>query len=123
MSLDDDLVDWMQKQPLEIKVFPLIRLDLALHIVPRIRYLGFITRGKKGPLATTVDLYAGESKRNLIHILTVNTPPGIQVQAASSTSGDDSTTSTGRRCALPTVASPARFNRHYARSPPGCTHL
>jgi hypothetical protein len=31
----------MQKQPLEIKAFPLIRLNLALHIVPRIRYLGF----------------------------------------------------------------------------------
>jgi hypothetical protein len=64
----------MQKQPLEIKAFLLIRLDLALHIVPRIRYLGFITRGKKGPLATMVDLYACESKRNLIHILTVNKP-------------------------------------------------
>jgi hypothetical protein len=64
----------MQKQPLEIKAFPLIILDLALHIVPWIRYLGFITRGKKGPLDTMVDLYACESKRNLIHILTVNKP-------------------------------------------------
>jgi hypothetical protein len=30
--------------------------------VPRIRYLGFTTRGKKGPLTTTGDLYACESR-------------------------------------------------------------
>jgi hypothetical protein len=32
--------------------------------VPRIRYLGFTTRGKKGPLTTTGDLYACESRTN-----------------------------------------------------------
>jgi hypothetical protein len=37
----------MQKQPLEIKAFPLIRLDLALHIVPRIHYLGFTLKGRR----------------------------------------------------------------------------
>jgi hypothetical protein len=62
----------MHLQPLEIKAFPLIRLDLALHIVPRIQYLRFITRGKKGPLATMEDLSACKSKRTLIRILTVN---------------------------------------------------
>jgi hypothetical protein len=45
---------------------------LALHIVPRIRYLGFTTRGKKGPLTTTGDLSACKSKRTLIQLLTVN---------------------------------------------------
>jgi hypothetical protein len=44
-----------EKPVFKIKVFQLIRLYLALHIVPRIRY-------PKGPLATTVDLYACESK-------------------------------------------------------------
>jgi hypothetical protein len=37
----------MQKQPLEIKAFPLIKLDLALHIVPRNRYLGFTLEGRR----------------------------------------------------------------------------
>jgi hypothetical protein len=40
--------------------------------VPRIRYLGFTTRGKKGPLTTTGDLSACKSKRTLIQLLTVN---------------------------------------------------
>jgi hypothetical protein len=44
---------------------------LVLHIVPRIRYLGFTTRGKKGPLITTGDLSACKSKRTLIQLLTV----------------------------------------------------
>jgi hypothetical protein len=35
-----------------------------LHIVPRIRYLGFTTRGKKGPLTTTGDLPACKSQTN-----------------------------------------------------------
>jgi hypothetical protein len=39
----------MQKQRLEIKAFPLIRLDLVLHIVPRIRYLGFTLKGRRVP--------------------------------------------------------------------------
>jgi hypothetical protein len=47
-----------------------------LHIVPRIQYLGFTTRGKKGPLTTTGDLSACKSKRTLIQLLTVNTAPG-----------------------------------------------
>jgi hypothetical protein len=32
--------------------------------VPRIRYLGFTTRGKKGPLTTTGDLSACKSRTN-----------------------------------------------------------
>jgi hypothetical protein len=43
--------------------------------VPRIRYLGFTTRGKKGPLTTTGDLSACKSKRTLIQLLTVNSIP------------------------------------------------
>jgi hypothetical protein len=43
--------------------------------VPRIRYLGFTTRGKKGPLTTTGDLSACMSKRTLIQLLTVNNLP------------------------------------------------
>jgi hypothetical protein len=43
-----------------------------LHIVPRIWYLRFTTRGKKGPLTTTGDLSACNSKRTLIQLLTVN---------------------------------------------------
>jgi hypothetical protein len=39
----------MQKQPLEIKAFLLIRLYLALHIVPQIRYLGFTLKGTRVP--------------------------------------------------------------------------
>jgi hypothetical protein len=39
--------------------------------VPRIQYLGFTTRGKKGPLTTTRDLSACKSKRTLIQLLTV----------------------------------------------------
>jgi hypothetical protein len=31
------------------KCFPLTRLDLALHIVPRIRYLGFTLKGRRVP--------------------------------------------------------------------------
>jgi hypothetical protein len=31
------------------KCFPLIRLDLVLHIVPRIRYLGFTLKGRRVP--------------------------------------------------------------------------
>jgi hypothetical protein len=31
------------------KCFPLIRLDLMLHIVPQIRYLGFTHKGKRVP--------------------------------------------------------------------------
>jgi hypothetical protein len=31
------------------KCFPLIRLDLVLHIVPRIRYLGFTLKGGRVP--------------------------------------------------------------------------
>jgi hypothetical protein len=56
------------------KIAYLALLDwiLALHIVPRIRYLGFTTRGKKGPLTTTGDLSACKSKRTLIQLLTVN---------------------------------------------------
>jgi hypothetical protein len=42
--------------------------------VPRIRYLGFTTRGKMGPLTTTGDLSACKSKRTLIQLLTVNKP-------------------------------------------------
>jgi hypothetical protein len=37
--------------------------------VPRIRYLGFTTRGKKGPLTTTGDLYACESRMNFDTII------------------------------------------------------
>jgi hypothetical protein len=40
--------------------------------VPRIRYLGFTTRGKNGPLTTTGDLSACKSKRTLIQLLTIN---------------------------------------------------
>jgi hypothetical protein len=40
--------------------------------VPRIRYLGFTTRGKKGPLTMTGDLSTCKSKRTLIQLLTVN---------------------------------------------------
>jgi hypothetical protein len=42
--------------------------------VPRIRYLGFTTRGKKGPLTTTGDLSACKSKWTLVQLLTVNKP-------------------------------------------------
>jgi hypothetical protein len=55
------------------KCFPFIRLDLALHIVPWIRYLGFTTRGKKGPLTTTGELSACKSAWTLTRIYTVNT--------------------------------------------------
>jgi hypothetical protein len=46
-------------------------LDQLLHhtFVPRIRYLGFTTRGKKGPLTTTGDLYACESQTNFDTII------------------------------------------------------
>jgi hypothetical protein len=37
--------------------------------VPRIRYLGFTTRGKKGPLTTAGDLYACESRTNFDTII------------------------------------------------------
>jgi hypothetical protein len=39
----------MQIQPLEIKAFPPIRLDLVLHIVPQIRYLRFTLKGRRVP--------------------------------------------------------------------------
>jgi hypothetical protein len=45
--------------------------------VPRIRYLGFTTRGKKGPLTTTGDLPTCKSKRTLIQLLTVNSDAGV----------------------------------------------
>jgi hypothetical protein len=54
-------IDYMQNPFSRSKCFPLIRLDLALHIVPWIRYLGFTNRGKKGPLTTTGDLSACKS--------------------------------------------------------------
>jgi hypothetical protein len=56
------------------KIVLLALLDwiLVLHIVPRIRYLGFTTRGKKGPLTTTGDLSTCKSKLTLIQLLTVN---------------------------------------------------
>jgi hypothetical protein len=47
---------------------------LSHTFVPRIQYLGFTTRGKKGPLTTTGDLSACKSKRTLIQLLTVNKP-------------------------------------------------
>jgi hypothetical protein len=49
--------------------------------VPRIRYLGFTTRGKKGPLTTTGDLSDCNSKRTLIQLLTVNSPRQIRAVA------------------------------------------
>jgi hypothetical protein len=51
-------------------------IDQLLHhtFVPRIRYLGFTTRGKKGPLTMTEDLSACKSKRTLTRIYTVNKP-------------------------------------------------
>jgi hypothetical protein len=51
-------------------------LDCLLRhtFVPRIRYLGFTTRRKKGPLTTTGDLSACKSTRTLIQQLTVNKP-------------------------------------------------
>jgi hypothetical protein len=49
---------------------------LCRTFVPRIRYLGFTTRGKKGPLTTTGDLSACKSKRTFIQLLTVNTRRG-----------------------------------------------
>jgi hypothetical protein len=53
---------------------------LLRHIlVPRIRYLRFTTRGKKGPLITTGDMSAWKSKRSLIQLLTVNTPRHFEV--------------------------------------------
>jgi hypothetical protein len=39
----------MQNPFLRSKCFPLIRLHLALHIVPRIRYLGFTLKGRRLP--------------------------------------------------------------------------
>jgi hypothetical protein len=53
--------------------FALLDWILALHIVPQIWYLGFTTRGKKGPLSTTGDLSACKSIWSLIRIYTVNT--------------------------------------------------
>jgi hypothetical protein len=49
-------------------------LDHLLHhtFVPRIRYLGFTTWGKKGPLTTMGDLSACKSKWTFIQLLTVN---------------------------------------------------
>jgi hypothetical protein len=62
----------MQFDSSKIAFLALLDWILALHIVPRIRYLGFTTRGKKGPLTTTGDLSACKSKRTLIQLLTVN---------------------------------------------------
>jgi hypothetical protein len=49
-------------------------IDQLLHhtFVPRIRYLGFTTRGKKGALTTTGDLSACKSTWSLIWLYTVN---------------------------------------------------
>jgi hypothetical protein len=58
---------------LKIKVLSFIRSTLASHIVPRIRYLWFINRGKKGLLTTTDDLSACKSTWSLIRMYTVNT--------------------------------------------------
>jgi hypothetical protein len=41
--------------------------------VPQIRYLGFTTRGKNGPLAMTGDLSTCKSTGTLIRLYTVNT--------------------------------------------------
>jgi hypothetical protein len=67
-------IDYMQNPFSRSKCFPLIRLDLPLHIVPQIRYLWFTTRGKKGPLTTTGDLSACKSTWTLTQIYTVNKP-------------------------------------------------
>jgi hypothetical protein len=48
------------------------RSTLASRIVPRIRYLGFTTREKKGLLTTTGDLSACKSTWSLIRLYTVN---------------------------------------------------
>jgi hypothetical protein len=39
----------MQNPLSKSKCFPLIRLDLVLHIVPPIRYLGFALKGREVP--------------------------------------------------------------------------
>jgi hypothetical protein len=64
----------MQFDSSKIAYLALLDWILALHIVPQIRYLGFTTRGKKGPLTTTGDLSTCKSKRTLIQLLTVNKP-------------------------------------------------
>jgi hypothetical protein len=45
----DSSIDYMQNPFSRSKCFPLIRLDLALHIVPRIRYLGFTLERRRVP--------------------------------------------------------------------------
>jgi hypothetical protein len=42
-------IDYMQNPFSRSKCFPLIRLDLELHIVPRIRYLGLTLKGRRVP--------------------------------------------------------------------------
>jgi hypothetical protein len=61
--------------PFENRSF-LALLDQLLHhtFVPWIRYLGFTTRGKKGPLTMTGDLSACKSTWSLIRLYTVNKP-------------------------------------------------
>jgi hypothetical protein len=58
------------------KILGFIRSTLQSHIVSRIRYLGFITWGKKGPLTTTEDLSAFKSTWSLIWIYSVNKEHG-----------------------------------------------
>jgi hypothetical protein len=83
--------------------------------VPRIRYLGFITRGKKGPLTTTGDLSACKSIRTLLQLWTVNShhvahtwlrwPPGPSNEAyLSSPHLEASPTMTFRACFAPAPA-------------------
>jgi hypothetical protein len=50
-----------RRRRLLLTVGIVIRSTLASHIVPRIRYLGFTTQGKKSPLTTTGDLSACKS--------------------------------------------------------------
>jgi hypothetical protein len=59
--------------------------------VPRIRYLGFTTRGKKGPLTTTGDLYACESGTNFDTI--INRQHTSRGSSRRSSRGSSSTTS------------------------------
>jgi hypothetical protein len=42
-------IDWMQNPFSRSKCFLFIRLDLVLHIVPWIRYLGFTLKGRRVP--------------------------------------------------------------------------
>jgi hypothetical protein len=61
--------------PLEDLSFSALQDQLFHHtFVPRIWYLGFTTRGKKGPLTTTGDLSACKYTWSLIRTYTVNKP-------------------------------------------------